>query len=684
MRTPRSLVLSVTSILILALADSAVPQDQHFHPKGKMPSAYTIESQRHQREILPFVDQRDLEEARRGFIAAPAYKVIEKDSGGVSWNFGRFDFLLEGKEFESIHPSLQRQAMLNMEYGLYEVVPGIYQVRGFDLANISFIKGKTGWIILDTGTVKETSRAALKFINEKLGPRPVVAVIFSHSHADHFGGVRGVVDEAAYEAGKLPIIAPENFLDEAVSENVYAGNAMNRRKTYTYGDLVPASPYGNVDMAIGKATAAGATGIMRPTISISKPFEELTIDGVRMVFQPTPGTEAPVEMNTYFPESKVLWAAENVVNGLHNILTLRGAQVRDALAWAKFLSESLNKWGDEAEVMFTAHNWPRWGNARIQEVVRGQRAMYAHLNNQVLHLVNTGVSISQIHNVYEPPRSLQNEWFARGYHGTYLHNSRAVIQRYLGFWDCNPATLVPLSPADSAPLYVEMMGGADRILARGQQLYDQGQYLLAQEILNKLVYAEPKNQKAKDLLADVWEQLGYQAEGAGLRNIYLAGAKELRDGIIPAPRAAASPDFARGMSTELYLQFLSIQVDSRKAEDLKFTINLVTPDNGEAFVMEMSYATLIVETRRQAKNPNLTITIKRSDLEEIIIGAATFESMAKEGRAKLEGNVQVLAQLLSTMTAFDPWFEILPGTKNPTAMPIPPPRQEQAQRKSQP
>ena len=650
---------------------------KHFHPKGKLPSSYTIEAQKHQRQILPLADKRDFEEARHGFIAVPDYKVIKNDKGGLAWDLGRYDFLLQGQDFDSIHPSLQRQAILNMDFGLFEVVPGIYQVRGFDLAVISFIKGKTGWIIIDPLTVKETSRAALQFVNEKLGHRPVVAVIISHSHADHFGGIRGVVSDADLKAGKVQILAPKGFMREAISENLYAGNAMTRRKVYTYGDALPASPFGHVDMAIGKAVAVGDVGILPPTRVIMEPVEELEIDGVHLVFQNTPGTEAPAEMNTWFPDFDALWLAENVVAGLHNVLTLRGAQVRDTQAWAKYINVALYKWGDRAKVIFQSHNWPRWGKDRIQEVLRGERDMYANLNNQVLHLANSGVTINEVHNVFELPQTLQNQWFARGYHGTYAHNSRAVIQRYLGFWDCNPATLLPLSPRDAAPLYVEMMGGAGKIMPKARELYEQGKYREAQEILNKLVYAEPQNQEAKDLLADIWEQLGYQAEGAGLRYIYLVGAKELRDGIVPVAAAkAGSPDFVRGTTTEMFLDYLGILVDSRKAAGLQFKINLVTPDNGEKFVIEMSNATLTTIAGYTGKDVDLTITIDRSELEDVMIGAAKLVDKVKAGKAKLDGNTQVLEQLKATLVPFDPFFEILPGTR-PAAAPASKPAKDE-------
>jgi alkyl sulfatase BDS1-like metallo-beta-lactamase superfamily hydrolase len=639
-------------------------KSKHFDPKGKMPSKFTIELQNGLRKELPFDDKRDFEESKRGFIAQPAYKKIMAEAGNVAWDIGSYDFLLQGEDFDSIHPSLQRQAIVNMAYGLYEVVPDrIYQVRGFDLANISFIKGDTGWIIFDTLTCKETARAALDFINEKLGKRPVVAVVYSHSHADHFGGVRGVVDEADVVSGKVPVIAPIGFMEHAIAENVYAGNAMGRRMFFQYGVLLPRSPHGHVDQAIGKNTASGNLGLIEPNRYIEKDYEELTIDGVKMEFQNTPGTEAPSEMNTYFPQFKAFWAAENITGTIHNIYTLRGALVRDALAWSKHINEALYRYGHEAQTMFSAHSWPRFGNERIQEVMRTQRDVYANLNNEVLHLANQGVTINEIHNVYKLPKSLQCQWAAHSYHGSEEHNSRAVINRYLGYWDCNPATLMPLSPKDSAPLYVEMMGGANNIMTKGKQLFDQGKYREAIEILNKLVYAEPANQAGKDLLADVFEQIGYQKESPSVRNSFLAAAYELRHGIPGGvPPKTAGPDMIRGMSTELWLNFLAISMDSSKAAGMKFVINLVTPDNGEKFVVEMSNSTLTNIKGQQAKNPDLTITLNRSDLEAVMGGNATFDGLLTSGKAKLDGDRKPFDQLRSIMVRFTPDFEIMPGT----------------------
>ncbi|MDH7942578.1 alkyl sulfatase dimerization domain-containing protein [Pseudohongiella sp. SYSU M77423] len=616
------------------------------------------------RDTLPFADQRDFEESQRGFIAAPGYRQILGAAGNVVWDMGRYDFLLNGQDYDSIHPSLQRQATLNMNYGLYEVVPDfIYQIRGYDLANMTLVRGERGWILFDVLLTRETAAAALAFANEQLGERPVTAVVYSHSHIDHFGGVRGVVDEADVQSGQVDIYAPVGFMDEAIAENVYAGNAMSRRASYQYGNPLAASPFGQVDSAIGKALARGSSGLIAPTVVIRDDFEEHTIDGVRVVFQNTPGTEAPAEMNAWFPDSRVFWAAENITATIHNIYTLRGALVRDALAWSRQINEALYRFGQQAEVMVSSHNWPRWGNERIQEVMRDQRDAYANLNNQVLNLANRGVTINEMHNEYQVPQSLQQSWAVRQYHGSEFHNSRAVINRYLGYWDGNPATLVPLSPADSAPLYIEMMGGADAVLERGQALFDEGRYHLAMEIVNKLVYAEPDNQDGKNLLAGIFEQLGYQYESASVRNAFLVAAQELRYGVAPAgPARGTSPDLARAMTTLQWWDAMATRVDSQRADGMAFIINFVTPDTSETFVIEMRSGTLTAIAGYQSEEASATIRLNRSILDQVIMGQTTLAAQLTSGAGEVEGDIGVLQQLASVLVEFDPVFEIMPGT----------------------
>jgi alkyl sulfatase BDS1-like metallo-beta-lactamase superfamily hydrolase len=666
MKTPR--ILPICLLVFLACAPARAEEDadatKHFDPQGKPPSTFTLELRDGVKAELPFSDQRDFDEAKKGFIAAPPYKQIKADAGHVAWDMGSYEWLLDGRDFASINPSLQRQAILNMGYGLYEVVPDrIYQVRGFDLANITFIKGDTGWIVIDPLTTTETSRAALEFINEKLGKRPVVGVVFSHSHGDHFGGVRGVVDEADVASGKVMLLAPEGFMHAAIAENVFAGNAMTRRLQWQYAVLLARDPHGHVDQAIGKNVANGSVGLIQPNRFVKDDLEEITLDGVTMIFQSTPDTEAPVEMNTYFPQFKAFWSAENVTGTIHNIYTLRGAAVRNALNWSKHIDEALHKFGKDAEVMFASHNWPRWGNERIKEVLRAQRDAYANLNNQTLHYANQGVTINEIHNVYEVPKSLRENWAVRSYHGDVKNNVRGVINRFLGHFDGNPANLIPLSPGESAPLCVEMMGGSDKIMAKGKELADEGKYLLATEILNKLVFAEPRNQPARQLLADVYEQLGYQAESTSIRNTFLQGAFELRNGMPGGvPVRTTSPDVVGAMSTGHWLDFLGISMDPKKAEGLRFTINLVTPDNGEKYILELSNATLTNIEGFQDPKADLTMTVDRADLNRVMMGQASFEQLETEGKAKLEGDRAVIGKLRDLMVTFTPDFEILPGT----------------------
>jgi alkyl sulfatase BDS1-like metallo-beta-lactamase superfamily hydrolase len=406
--------------------------------------------------------------------------------------------------------------------------------------------------------------------------------------------------------------------------------------------------------------------LIRPSREIDENMEEVVIDGVRMIFQLTPGTEAPAEMNTYFPDLKAFWAAENITGTIHNIYTLRGALVRDANEWQKQINVALYEFGQEAELMFASHSWPRWGNERIQEVMRSQRDLYASLNNQALHLANQGVTINQIQNVYDPPESLRQQWPARSYHGSNEHNSRAVVNRYLGYWDANPATLIPLSPADSAPLYVEMMGGAKPILNKGQKLYDQGRYRLAEEILNKLVQAKPENEKARDLLADVWEQVGYQQESPSVRNSFLAAAYELRNGV-PEGRSAATmgPDFVSAMTTSMFLDFMAIRLDTIQAGTDEFTINLVTPDNDEKYVVELSNGVLTNIQGYQAGEVDLTLTLDRKQLDRIFLGQTKLPALVEAGDAQADGDIGVIERLMSYQIEFDPRFQMVPGAGEP-------------------
>ncbi len=651
------------------LVDPYAAKNLHFHPQGKLPSAATLAMRERIAATLPFTDTRDLEEARRGFIAPLPSNTVMADAGHIAWDLESYKWLEQERDFTSINPSLQRMARLNMNAGLYEVLPGkIYQVRGLDLTNITFVKGDTGWIVFDPLTTQEPARFALKFVNDTLGKRPVVAVVYSHSHIDHFGGVRGLVDEADVRAGRVQIIAPENFMAEAISENVFAGNAMSRRSRIQYATILRRSPFGHVDQSLGKNVSAGLPTLIAPTREVRKDIEDITIDGVKMVFQNTPDTEAPVQMHTWFPEWKAFWSAENVTATIHNVYTLRGAPVRNSMEWAKQINRSMNLFPD-MEVMFASHHWPRWGNARALEVLRTQRDLYAHMHSHTLHLANQGVTINQIHNVYQVPRSLEQQWAARSYHGALSNNVRAIINRYLGYWDGNPANLEPPSPTDIGPIFVQMMGGAGPMLAKGRDLNESGRYRESAQILQHLVYAEPTNQEGRNLLADAFEQLGYQSESTSFRNSYLQLAAELRSGIADVTAInSSSPDIISAMTTAQWLDFLGISMDARKADGMAWTVNLITPDNGEKFKIEMSNSTLNnIEGFTDAKAA-LTITLNRSDLTQVMMGAKTFEQLEKEGKARFEGDRKPFNDLRSILTVFTPDFEIFPGTRNARAV----------------
>lgn len=657
-------MLRFVSMLLGAVLAAQVGAAVAAEPDGYQPGPASEHTRRYNAQIrsgLPFADRRDFEEADRGFIAGPGAVAGQQDLAARA--FAGFDFL-EDDGITSIHPSLIRQARLNTRTGLYEVVPdAIYQVRGYGLANMTLVRGRTGWIVFDTLLTTESARAALDLVDRALGPRPVVAVVYSHSHVDHFGGVRGIVDEADVRAGRVQIIAPAGFMEHVVAENVHAGNAMARRITYQYGTNLPVGPGGYVDSGIGKAGERGTISLIAPSDVIEASIAERRIDGVRIVFQNTPETEAPAEMNAYLPELRAFWAAENVTGTIHNVYTLRGALVRDPLAWSRYINEALYRFGLEAQVMVASHNWPRWGNERVQEVLRAQRDAYANLNNQSLHLANQGVTINQIHNEYVVPPSLVGQWAARQYHGSEQHNSRAVVNRYLGYWDGNPATLVPLSPEASAPLYVEMMGGAEPVLARSRDLIEEGRYRHAVELLDKLVHAEPDNREAAQLLAGAFEQLGYRYESGSLRHAHLAAAQELRQGIRGAPVLdTASPDLLRAISTRQWWESVAIRVDSARADGMRWVLNMQTPDTGERFVVEMSGATLTCIEGYAAEAPDAAMVIQRRDLERVISGRSSLLDEIDAGRARLTGERQVLVDLESTLVRFEPNFEILPGT----------------------
>ncbi|MCG8906847.1 alkyl sulfatase dimerization domain-containing protein [Pseudomonas sp. DP-17] len=633
----------------------------------KDPSAVTVAAQAKVLQSLPFSDRSDFERVEKGLIKRPENLVIKNEDGSVAWQLANYDFLKSDQQSDSINPSLLRQARLNMSYGLFKVVDGVYQVRGYDLANITFIEGKTGWIVIDTLTTPATSKAAYALVSQELGQKPIRAIIYSHAHADHFGGVKGLVSQEQVDKGEVQIYAPKGFMDAAIKENVLAGNAMLRRAIFQYGTLLPRGERGLVDMAIGKAAARGPLTLIAPTRLIEGDLQELEIDGVPVTFQNTPGTESPAEMNVWLPQQKALLMAENVTATLHNLYTLRGAEVRDALGWSKYINEALHRFGDQAEVLFAVHNWPRWGHEDIVRTLEKQRDMYGYLNDQTLHLANQGVTINQIHERLKVPPALANEWFNRGYHGSVSHNVRAVVNKYLGYYDGNPANLDPLAPEDSAKKYVEYMGGADHMLQLAKQSYDKGEYRWVVEVVNKLVFADPSNQAARNLQADALEQLGYQAENAGWRNSYLEAAQELRRGV---PRKApgakiASADALAAMDTGLLFDYLGVRMNADKAEGKDLSINLILPDRNEKYLLELKNSHLNNIKDVQSDKAGQTVTIDRADLDRLILKQVTGADLAAQGRLKVSGDPGLLKQLFEMADEFDFWFDIVtPAGRN--------------------
>ena len=625
---------------------------------AKPASSHTITKQNEVKQALPFANKKDFALAEKGLIVRPEQVEIFNDDGTLAWELGNYQFLLE--DHAPVNPSLLRQARLNYQYGLFKITENIYQVRGYDLSNFTVIKGDTGWIVFDPLLTPATAKAALKLVNDTLGQRPVTGVVYSHAHADHFGGVLGVVTPEQVKQHNIPIIAPSGFMEHAIKENVLAGNVMTRRAIFQYGNVLPKGATGQVDAAIGKGLSIGMFGLIKPTVEIDENERVMIIDGVEMVFINTPGGESPAEMNTYFPKDKAFWAAENVIGTMHNVYTLRGAAARDALAWSKFINEMVYGYGQQAEIIFASHSWPRWGNEDIQTYLKKQRDMYAYLHNETLHLANQGVTINEIHNEINVPDSLQHEWYNRGYHGSYKHNAQGIMNKYLGYFDMNPANLDRLSPADSAPKYVAAMGGEKQVMTLAQEAHDKGEYRWGAELLNKLVFAQPNYIPAKRLLANIYEQMGYQAESAGWRNTYLTGAKELRDGVLPTSNITRpGPSFLQAMDTGLLFDYLAVKVNAKRAESDAFKINFTFTDEGREYLVELSNATLTNIEGVTVQDADLSLTISRENWTLVILKQVALSDLLASGKASFAGDIRILNQLFSLMDEFPFWFNIV-------------------------
>ena len=612
---------------------------------------------------LDFTDRRSFDNAKKGFIATLNPITIAHDSGS------RAAFDLEGLSFlndepaETVNPSLWRQAQLNaLNHGLYEVVPGIYQIRSFDIANMTLIKSDSGWIIIDPLTSTEASRTGLALANKELGERPVVAVIITHSHADHFAGILGVMSHEDAESGKVAMIAPEHFVNEALSENVLAGNVMSRRATYMYGNLLPSSPTGFVTTGLGAALSMGNTGFIIPNDLIKETGETRHIDGVDIEFQMTPGSEAPAEMVFYFPQFKALCMSEITSHHLHNLYTPRGAQVRDALAWAAQINESIDLFGDRLEVEFASHHWPIWGRQEAIEYLKKQRDMYKYIHDQTLRLANHGYIKEEIAEQIKLPESLGKEFYNRDYYGTVHHNARAVYVKYLGFFDGNPATLFPLPPTEVATRYLEFMGGADAIVEKARGCFDAGDYRWVAEVLNHVVMAEPDHFNARALQADTLEQLGYQSESGPWRNFYLCGALELRQGLPKGAAFGATASMAKSMPLENLYQTMAVRLNGPSADGLVIHLNLDFTDS-EPTLLSIENAVLHAFTGKQHQKPNATLRMSAVNFKFMMTGNTDAMKLLESGELEMSGDFEALGKFRELFDQFERRFPIVTPRK---------------------
>ena len=607
---------------------------------------------------LSFNDKQDFEDATRGLIATLADPLVKGADGKVVWDAKRYDFV-KGDAPATVNPSLWRQEKLNNAQGLFKVTDGIYQIRGYDLSNMTLVEGKTGWIVIDPLLTAEIAKATLAFAMDKLGSKkPVVAVIYTHSHADHFGGVRGVVNEADVIAGKVKIIAPEGFMDNAIAENVLAGNAMTRRATYQFGAGLDANEKQGVGSGLGKALSSGTVGLIPPTDIISKTGQEMTVDGVRIVFQMAQNSEAPSEMMFYFPDKKALCLAEVLTKHMHNVYTLRGAKTRDALAWSKYANETIDMYPD-VEVAFASHHWPTWGGAHIRQYMANQRDTYRFIHDEALNLANKGQTMDEIGDAAFFPKGLATDSSSRGYYGTLSHNLRAVYNFYLGFYDANPANLNRLPPTESAKRYVAAMGGEAAVLATARKAFDAGDYRWVAELVNHVVFANPDNAAARALQADTLEQLGYQAEAGTWRNAYLVGARELRDGVIKPVTSTQGPDVVRGMSMELLFDFIALRLNHQKVDGVNVGISMNFTDLKETWALELSNAVLNNTKGRVLKNPDVTLTLTRPVFLGMLLQGKKLPDLIQAGAVKLEGDPKAFGAVFANIETFDPFFNIV-------------------------
>ena len=643
-------------MLSASIAAGAFAQTAAEAPKPATPTTERANDAVHQ--AVAAFDKRDFEDATRGKLAELNDPLVKAADGRIVWDTRRYDFV-KGAAPATVNPSLWRQQQLNHAQGLFKVADGIYQIRGYDIANMTLVEGQTGWIVIDTMLTEQVARAGLKLAMDTLkSSKPVVAVIYTHSHADHFGGVRGVVDEADVRSGKVKLIAPEGFMEHAIAENVLAGNAMTRRAAYMYGTTLPAGDKGSVGTGLGLALSNGAPGLIPPTQYMKKTGEELTIDGVRIQFQMAHGSEAPSEFMFYFPDKKALCLSEVATRHMHNVYTIRGAKVRDALAWSKYLNETLDLYPD-AEIAFASHHWPVWGKDNIRAYLANQRDTYRFIHDRALHLANQGQVMDELGSELFFPKGLAADASSRGYYGSLSHNLRAVYNFYLGFYDANPASLQRLPPAESAKRYVAAMGGEAAVIAAGRKAFAEGDYRWVAELVNQVVFANPANAEARALQADALEQLGYQAESATWRNAYLMGAQELRVGPKVSSVSSSGPDTVRGMTNELLFDFIALRLDHTKTDGMKAAIQMEFTDVNETWALELSNSVLNNTRGRMLKNPDVKLTLTRPAFLAMLLQGKKLPELVQAGMVKVEGNPQAFGAVFANVVAFEPTFNVV-------------------------
>jgi alkyl sulfatase BDS1-like metallo-beta-lactamase superfamily hydrolase len=627
----------------------------------KEATEFTTSANRALLEELFWDDVQDFEKASRGFIASLDDPIIQNENGRAVWNLDAYPFLAEETAPPSVNPSLWRISRLNALYhGLFQVTEGVYQIRSFDLAVMSIIESDSGYVVVDPLTAPSTARAGMDLVYKHVGRKPIAAVIYTHSHIDHWGGVKGVISEADVKAGKIKVIAPEHFLEHAISENVIAGNVMSRRASYMYGNLLPKDPRGQVGAGLGQTTPSDIVSLIEPTDYITSTGQTLVIDGLEIVFQLTPGTEAPAEMNFLFPSYRALCMAENCTHNMHNLYTLRGAQVRDAKAWAHYINEAIEIFNGRYDVIFASHHWPTWTAESGVEYLKKQRDMYKYLHDETLRLANQGFTMLEIPELIELPEDLFHAWYNRGYYGSINHNVKAIYQRYLGFFDGNPATLHPLPPEAAGKKYVEFMGGAEALLAKARESFAKGEYRWVAQVVNHLVFADPDNTSARDLQADALEQLGYQAESGPWRNFYLSAAKELRDGVIDlgAPKTS-SPDVIKATPLDMFFDLLAVRLNGPQAAGKKIVLNANFTDIDEQYLLVVENGVLNYAKGKQDAEADATLTLSRTALDEVILGEAKLADKLAAGEAQINGNPEKLMEFLSLMDTFEFWFNIV-------------------------